>query len=217
MKIFNPPGISLVQSASHDYLSGHSLAFGSNNVAGNMLIVAWNGSSSVITDTAGNTYQNILAATGNGTNYISVCWHAKGGANTVTVNNNTGNPITVVSEWSGGITNLDQSGSNSGTGTGATWTSNAITTTKGDSLILGLASASFGQVNLNSPFTAISPYIALGDANSYFVLYYEIVSTIQTSLSASGAMLSNAGNNWGAGLVNFYRATAFPNNIICGT
>ena len=200
--------ISLVQSASQNYGGGFSLAFGSDNTAGNMLVVLTNqvSSSFTITDTAGNTWSLLSSITLSGSTVgIWVCYSCNAGPNTVTIG---GTGITIaaftIAEFSG-VNTLDTGASFPAPGaSGATWASNAITTSYPNELLLGFVA------NGVAPTLTVDPPFAVLDTNfGYFTPYYQIVSSIQTGVTATGTLQAGIPpDDWGYGLFGFFESSA---------
>lgn len=149
--------IQLVQSATGTTgnYDSTTLAFGSNVVAGNLLVcmgAVWNGteiSSITITDTIGTSYTVVLGASSGG--IPNKTWIAYGiapssGANTVTINPNGGGRYSshCVAEFSGvhAAVPLDADGGSS-TGSSST-ASDAVTTVDANTLVLGVMSHGSG-------------------------------------------------------------------------
>lgn len=211
--------ISLVQSTTQGYGGGFSLAFGSNNTTGNLLVLISNQNSTdfSILDTAGNTWIQVASITGsvvnNSNGAVWVCYSCLGGANTVTIGG-TGLSVAAftIAEFSG-VNALDQGASvlaPAPIAGPATWTSNAITTLYADELLLGFINCQNG-----GGLTVNSPFLELGSNESYFVAYYEIVSSIQTGVSATGNMPNTQiADAWAYGLFSFYESSGAPSNVL---
>jgi lysophospholipase L1-like esterase/PKD repeat protein len=136
--------IGFVQSTNAVSLSssnGISASFSNNTTAGHTIVVAGSTGSpaiSSVSDTQGNTFVQALA---NGSSAIYYAANIKGGADTVTANfvSSAGFSVIYIHEYSGLSTSpLDQTSSQSGTGTAVT--SGAKTTTQANELIFGYAS-----------------------------------------------------------------------------
>lgn len=211
MRLLNPttsstaPTPALIQSVSKGFTGGSALAYGSANTAGNFLVMALAATATGVTDTLGNTW----VSTGTGLWYVASCL---AGSNTVSPTVGGSNAVTIA-EFSG-ISTRDVGGSGSDTsGSGSSsWTSNTITTTHAIEVIIGSISNGFDSLAVNSPYTI------LGTNEGYFIMFYNIVSSIQTSINATGTQLGNSGNTWGYQLDSFYMpsGTNAPNAILGG-
>ncbi len=149
--------IHYVQSASAvsgQTASGVSASFTSNTAAGDAIIVAASTagpSISSVVDTQGNAYVQAVAS---GSNAVWYALNTKGGADTVTANfaASTGFSLIYIHEYAGLATSaLDQTSSESGTGTAVT--SGAKTTTQSNELIFGYASVDHCVITGSTGFT----------------------------------------------------------------
>ena len=167
--------------------SSLSLAFTSNNTAGNLIIVyadisGTSGASvSTVSDARGNTYTSAVGPISNGTDYQFQVWYAKnipGGSNTVTitysiaVTNDVG-----IAEYSGldTVSPLDVSASN--TGNSATCsTGTTAASTAASELVVANCSAFNG-----ASYGAVSGYtLETTGTGSFIALYNKIVSSTGT-------------------------------------
>jgi hypothetical protein len=203
--------ITLVQSASANYSGSGSraIAFGSNNTLGNALFCLFNShaNSGSVADTQLNTWIS-LGFIGSSNTSAALFWlpSCKAGANTVTISSGSGSIAGTIAEVSG-VDTLDQtSGSpTTGTGAGSTWgPTGAITTINANEFIVGLVASGNGGNQVNSPFGL------LGSNESFFEAFYEIVSSIQTGLTASGTLNNLSGNTWSMSIWSFYKSANSP-------
>jgi hypothetical protein len=203
--------ITLIQTATDIYVND-TLAFPSNNTLGNMLICVANinAPSFTISDTAGNNWILFQSVTGintsvtNGGNIaLWYCPYCVGGANSVTVGGPgsvSGHTSFTIAEFNG-VNTLDQTGSGSYSGASSTWTSNAITTAYSQELVIGLISGNYqtGSLAVNAPFTTLG-----SGTHADFLSFYEIVTSPQTALTATGTLPSSATNSGAYSLSSFY-------------
>lgn len=176
--------MTLVQSPSpqqgtNDGSSPATLAFGSNNTAGNIIVVAvvnktdGTGGSSIapsISDSNGNTYNQIDSAFGFATNAAATLWWASnilGGANTVSADFSgvtataTSPYALVIMEFFPASTRV---GHNNGTGNSSTADPGSVTSSTINSLFLALAGA---DISHEATFTVPSGYTTVAsDTNS---------------------------------------------------
>ena len=150
--------IAFVQSASRDTgASPLALAFGSNNTAGNFIVVAIRlGSATIVptvADSQGNTYtedrRQVQTTDGHRT-FIFSAPNIAAGANTVTVTFSGGVTCRfAIHEYSGLATSsvLDQVNS-AEDDTNTAWSSGDVTTTQADELLFGFASGQNSQARL---------------------------------------------------------------------
>ena len=200
--------IQVVQHATQGYeysTSGLSLAFPSNNTAGDFLIVTGTAarprSTITISDSAGNIYvpalSGVVDPTQDVTAYVWYVVNAKGGANTVTLTPNGGADALEIhiSEWTGinKAAPLDQT--SYATGVGAAITSGTKTTTQNGELIFG-----YTFPNQNSTagagFTGLS--LVNGDLDEY---------QIQTSAGPIAATFTQTSDTWLALMATFNPAS----------
>lgn len=104
-----PSGATLVQAvASSPFAGTGSLAYTSNNTAGNLLVAYYMGTigafSNAVTDTQGNTDWNLVAKSNQAFgNDIEIwhCWNCNAGANTINATGIGANVNLYIEEWSG--------------------------------------------------------------------------------------------------------------------
>jgi hypothetical protein len=198
----NGATINFVQSASSSTSSATgsmSVSFGSNNSAGNLIVVAasvYNGGRTInsISDTAGNIYQTALGpvtvAGGNGNAYIFYAKNIKTGSNMVTVNfsdSAAGGEI-FVHEYAGADTNtpLDVTASNSGNS--ASLDSSSASTNFANELIFGYGNSVPGITSPGAGFTL--RVFALGDLTEEKIVASKgSYKTTATANSGNWAML----------------------------
>ncbi len=212
--------ISLVQHRSLDAgtSTSGSLAFTSNNAAGNWIAVAIRAGLSgsqvfTVTDSNGNTYQRAFQIGVNGNALTLALYYAeniKGGANTITVSDTVSGPLRFsILEYSGVATSnsLDATPV-AAQGSSATPNSGNLTTAAGGDLLLGTVAT----VNAAS-FTAGSGYtieeFVPAEPNTKLVTEDQLQLTAGTA--SANATLA-ASDNWGAGLAAFrsINGTALP-------
>ena len=159
-KVFAVCSSPCVQSASLVHNNGTvvSLAYPSNNTAGNLLVIvaAYGNNGALPTDTRGNSWTNELRIFGAGA-LITDIWYvcnASAGANTVTLTMPTGNQFYAalqIYEFTGNLTSLcvDHAISNSSTSTVAT-SSKSISTngsvSRSTELVLAVFNGNHGSV-----------------------------------------------------------------------
>jgi hypothetical protein len=203
--------ISVIQTSAKNYGGSLSLAFTSNNTGGNAIIVGANVgycTSPTISDSQGNSYTLIQTTGTANTNVYSALWlcsSCAAGSNTVTLGGTglaAGSCAIGIMEVSG-VNTKDQTGGTTGSGAISTWTSNAITTTVANELLVSTVANGYGSLG-----GGLSGSVA---SENYFYMTYSIVSSIQTGYSASGSQANNGSNNWSVLLSSFYQAaTATP-------
>jgi hypothetical protein len=211
-----PANIALVQHASKDagVTSSSSLAFPSNNTAGNWIGVViragHSGQVLTVSDTHGNAYRQGMQSNEtldgpNGETFaIYYAENISGGANTVTVAQSiTNNTLRfAILEYSGVATSnsLDVIAAAQGTGT-APNSGNATTTAGGD-LVLGMiVTANGATVTAGSGFTIEETVPAAPNTK----LIVEDGAKSAVSAVAANATLT-ASDNWGAGFAAFKAA-----------
>lgn len=208
-------GISLVQHASIDVASSSSssLAFPSNNSAGNWIGVCVragrSGETFTVADTLGNTYiqasqLNITVDTPNGdTLAIFYAENISAGANSVTVSDSTAATLRfAVFEYTGVATlgSLNVTAQAQGTST-APSSGNATTSANGDLLLGAIATADALAFTEGTGFE-MSEFVP-AEPNTKLGVEYQI----QTLAGASSATVSlYAADPWGTILASFKRA-----------
>ena len=200
---------TFVQAKSNEVTSGttNSVAFTSANTAGNLIVayVLWsNAGTATVTDTRGNTYAAVAAATKwNNSNWSSQVFYATNvaaGANTVkatfgTTINSFG--ILYVHEYSGMDTVNPLDVTKSAAGTSSAMSSGAATTTSSNDLIFG-AGASIQNVNqAGIGFTTRS--------NDYGNRTEDMTVTVTGSYAATA---TQNGNAWVMHMVAFKAAAS---------
>jgi hypothetical protein len=201
-------GILPVQSAQANVTSSSiSVAFPSNNAAGNLLVVGVeanysSGPTITVTDTLNGSYTSAIAPTSwyNGVYQAVQIFYfpnCAGGANTVTATASNGSWINVVAaEYSGAATSavLDGAGA-SATGSSASASTGSFAVTAND-LIVGMAL-------MQGSTAAGSGFVSRG-TDGYSLLEDQIAGTA----SANATWTGNSGA-WGAVAVAFLPAVSF--------
>lgn len=205
--------ITLVQWRDNVSSSPASLAYSSNNTAGNMLIV-WLSSSRTVSDTAGNTWSGLLTGGGGNNGNWYCAPNCKAGPNTINLSGAANLAIFEFTE----LDSFDVGGTGFSTTPRSTWSGNSITTTHATELIIGHFIQNSGGVSnpaINSPFTGLSPSEGGAFAQTY-LWYYETVSSIQTGLQASGTSFSTPGATYTWSLFSFYKGASAPTLRLLG-
>lgn len=186
--------VSFVGSNATNYQAPPiTCAFSPNVTSGNLLIAAVqdNGIGTLgISDTQSNNWTAIISQQNVGGTLEVKAWFAiagSSGANTVTVTSGSSLICLVVAEYSAADT-LDQK--TSGTPTGTSFTTNAITTTNANEVIILFFRSIGGTGSINAPFTTRQSPTFTGTAFSFFG--DNIVSSIQTGFTGSGVMVTEA-------------------------
>lgn len=153
-----------IQSVGKDsgVVATDNQAYGTNNVAGNILIViarvgvATLNSVTSISDTQTNTWARGKSTLATGDHDLEV-WYAlncKVGANTVTINNTSGTLRWIIAEYTGnGASSAIDPSTNGNTGNSTSLDSLSITTAKANTVLIGgnsMASDSLGLAATNS-------------------------------------------------------------------
>jgi IPT/TIG domain len=203
-------GIKLVQHTSLDLraTTTGSLAFKSNNTAGNWIAVCVRGGNSssqvfTITDSLGNTYRQAtqLSFTASAvTLAIYYVQNIKGGGNTVTVSQTVSGPLRfALLEYSGVATSNSLDVTAMGLGTGSSPNSGTVATTSNGDLLLGAvatanpASFTAGSGDTIEEFVGVEPGTKLIAEDQ-----------IQASAGSASATASLAGSDaWGSVLAAF--------------
>lgn len=175
--------ISVVQTCKSGTYQSHTAAFGSNNAAGNAIVVMGfaNSASVVCSDSQGNTYRLITTQSvwaGSFFLYAFVAFGVKPGANTVTMSPTNG-VITSATEVSG-VSSLDQFTSNTGSATlGGVFTSPTLVTSNPNEIVFfefmtDVSSSSSSVISPLQPLNSgaatnysASGYLSAGMAGSY--------------------------------------------------
>jgi hypothetical protein len=199
--------IAFVQSKSNDggTVATDSIAFTSNNTAGNTIIVAVrqgflaNPTPVTITDTRGNTYYEVASqdSTNDHRDKIFAAYNIASGANTVTCTyaNNVANTMRwAIHEFSGIQVRgaVDKTAGNTGSST--TLDSGNIVTAQANALIFGMATT-----NSNATITKGASY-TLGESNTKITTEYKIVSSTGTY---SADFSSAPSDTWAAAIAAF--------------
>jgi hypothetical protein len=204
--------IAFVQS---DASGSASIAFGSGNTAGNLLvaIIGTAGDPTGVTDTAGNTWVKATEFYNGGT-FIGIdIWYAKNclsGANTVSFSGGFGSPFDgiIVAEFSGIDTTspFDQEQSAEGDFATATPNSGNITTTQADEVLIGGAAGLTGVgLTWTGSFTELED---LFDGQRKPGAGYRIVSSTSTYAATATCDTSPANGGWVAAVASFKAAGA---------
>lgn len=205
-----PPTFAFVQAATNNGAASSVVqAFAANVTAGNLLIAAFASETDTATftslsDTLGSTWNQVAVAQTVATKWKSfgIYWAVAGtsAADSITAAMSAGWSDLAIAEYSvsaGYTWALDQHSENSVSGGGATVTSNAVTTTAADELLVGFA------VNNRSVLTATGGFTrrtgAVGNA-AWFDLADQIVAATG-SYAFTGTITS--GGSWSAHLATF--------------
>ena len=198
--------IAVVQSARMTTFStAPSLAFGSNNTAGNVLVCLFyfNGAATpTVTDTRGNTWNlvgtKIITNGGAGFVFAYVCLSCAAGANTVSVNTGGSNgAIGLILEASGFTSPATENYSTNNLGT-STGNSNSITPNAANSLILTIA-----QGNGASGSTLSAPFSNPGSGAGSFCQAGWIILTSAAATHSSWTGLGTSGGGSSTGIIIF--------------
>jgi hypothetical protein len=203
---------SFVQGVSQDYTTQaggtQTLAFGSNNTVGNFLICFINHADHLtptFSDTAGNSWTTLTDFTTTDV-YVSVAVgiakNCKAGANTVQVAFGGSSFATMsIAEFSG-LNSFDVNAGVNGPNTAsASWVSNNLTTNFATEAIFGWAVSRQPSLTVSSPFNNV-----IGVNRSFFIAFYQLVSSLQTGISASGTQYSATPENQCSDIFSFYLA-----------
>ncbi|HYY73010.1 MAG TPA: IPT/TIG domain-containing protein, partial [Candidatus Bathyarchaeia archaeon] len=208
--------IALVQHTNLDAgtTTKASLAFKSNNTAGNWIAVAVRAGSSssqvfTITDSNGNTYRSAFQLGIASSTYAFALFYAeniKSGANTITVSDTVSGPLRfAISEYSG----VAKSNSLDGTPATATATNalansgNLTTTASGDLLLAAIVTHNSATFVAGSGYTIEDSVPA--EPNTKLITEDEIQLSAG-AVSATAAL--GASDTWGAGLAAFKPAAS---------
>lgn len=204
-------GIACVQTANGFVGSSTgTLAFGSNNAAGNTIIVATRGNignTSTPTDTRGNTYNiaataNVLLGGGPSTISVYYAFNIAAGANTVNFSGAASNQRVFIAEYSGLTTTDPIDKSHSASGTSTTPASGATTTTaQAKELAFGATGNSDGSV---TP-TAGAGWTLEPTIDDFFAAEDQILSSTGTPNATWNAIVSAP---WGSIVATFKAASA---------
>lgn len=204
--------IAFVQVANKTVgVASTTLAYGSNNTAGNLLLLTARVTTAAtvvtVTDSNHNDWQKISTTT-NGTSTTSLFYapNCKVGANTVSIfGGATTNSIQMVIAEYSGVNTLDQLAT-AGPTTSVSFSSGNITTTQANELLIG-----FGENETANSLT-ISPTNSFtletnGSASGNAFMIDRIVSSTGTFAATAGFSASVA---WAGGVASFYNDPAFP-------
>lgn len=208
--------IAYVQSTSKDAgtTTSSTLAFGSNNVAGNTIIVGIRigtvSQTITVSDTRGNTYASALQFDDtNGGNTVAVFYalNIGAGANTITVSYTSGSATLrwAQLEYSGTATSspLDGTATNQQTTGDSVFSANITTTVNGDLLIGIMVNANGDTWTAGSGYTS-REQVPVG-GTSKLMLEDQIQSAAAT-VNATATM-AGGGAPWSAGIVAFKAST----------
>jgi len=203
-------GIKLVQHTSLDLraTTTGSLAFKSNNTAGNWIAVCVRGGNSssqvfTITDSLGNTYRQAtqLGFTASAvTLAIYYVQNINGGGNTVTVSQTVSGPLRfAILEYSGVATSSSLDVTAMGLGTGSSPNSGTVATTSNGDLLLGaVATTNPASFTAGSGYT-IEEFVGVEPGTKLIA-----EDQIQASAGSASATASLAGSDaWGSVLAAF--------------
>ena len=213
----SPGGITLSQRASIDggTTTSASLAFSSNNTAGNFIAVAIRAGGSsqrfTVSDSRGNRYQQAIA-TNNGSDDTLAIYYAQniaGGPNTVTVSDTVpGTMRFAILEYAGIAASNPLDVTVAAQGSGTNPSSGSVTTTGNGDLLLGAVTTA------NSPgFAAGSGYTieeSVPAAPGTKLTAEDRVQAVAGSASAAATLL--ASDNWAAALAAFRMAPSAPSS-----
>ena len=210
---------SYVQDTSGRGASPKSLTFGSNNTAGNLIVVgiaAEGGGTTVssITDTQGNTYTQAGTALYSASNDIEV-WFAvakSSAANTVTVTQTSGTIDVNIAEYSG-VNTLDTSGGFTG-GVSAVVPSVTLTTATNNELLYGFQGAAAVNYTAGSGFTGRS-----NSGNGFGIYYLAEDSNGNTNTAGSNTVTYTGSTESYGGMVGVAfkqvsGAASIPNKVV---
>jgi len=198
--------------------SPNVIPFGSNNTAGNVLIVSfvWAASSGTptLSDSQGNTYAHVITQPSNSGNYILevyVCYKCNGGANTVTISGAT-TAAQLVGEFSG-INTLDNSSSGHTTYgiSPASFSGGNFTRNFSNETVFAFYQSAVGQVTqVNSPLTLLGSPLS----GSYGAVGYATYSS--TGTDACSAIFNSTANGTDCGwaYVGIYQNSASTNQLM---
>ena len=197
--VFNTPAFVQSNSSFTPVGNNLSIAYSSNNTAGNTLtvMVRFFGptGSPTISDTQGNTWtlrQNVT--NGSSHDVYWDCINCKGGANTVTVNYGTPNVQAVIAEYSN-IGGFDQIASTTGSGT--TGTTPTILPASVNALIIGW----FSNESANGlVFTAGAGYTVRNNAQGNVALEDKVQ---QSPASLNATITFSSSVSWFATIVSY--------------
>ena len=213
--------ISFVQSRSTSITStSGTLAFNSDNTAGNTIIIAAvsdQGSDTLtISDNNGNTYTSLTSVTASGvTIRLFYAFGINAGANTVTLTSSTSVNLGLTIHEFSGINTIDQTSGNSGTGNSQT-SNSASTTTVADELLFGFTGMpmSTGTVQTMTGETGwTTAEVHASSVTEAYLSQYKIVSATGSYAATTTTTVSKGGSgHWGAEIATFYSATnaSFP-------
>jgi hypothetical protein len=176
--------------------------FPANVTAGHLLIVFASGTTTTglaISDTQNNVWTQFYQdSTTFGASNVQTGWWAiaKPGATTVTVSWTGATTATMaVAEYSN-ISPVDQSGATN-TGNSAAWSTNSVTTTQAEELIIVLSAAALGALTTTAPFTQRE---AMSLSSVIYAAISDDVVSATSTYSASGTNTSSA---WSAKIITF--------------
>jgi hypothetical protein len=208
-------GIAFVQRAGTDAgtTTSYSLAFDSNNAAGNWIGVCVRagrtGETFTVTDSRGNTYHqaaqlNITVDTPNGdTLAIFYAENISAGANTITVSDTISGTLRIaILEYTGVATANSLDVTSSGQGTSASPNSGNATTTASGDLLLG-AIATADPDTFTAP-SGIGIRVFVPGEPSTKLIAEDQIQTAAGSAAASASL--NEQDPWGAVLATFKKA-----------
>jgi len=205
--------IAFVQAANSVAGSAASLAlaFGSNNTAGNMLLLTTRSSTGnpviSVTDSNGNDWQKISTFS-NSTSSVALFYapNCKAGANTVTLFRvaSTGNISMVIMEYSG-VNTLDQSAT-AGPTTSNSFSSGNITTTQANELLIGYGANETSNGLTITPTNSFTLQTNASNSGNSFLID-RVVSSTGTFAATTGFSSSV---NWAGGIATFYNDPNFP-------
>lgn len=209
--------MSHVQGAKSDYSSRSSIAlpFPSNNSSGNLIVVYLSGANNsniAISDTQGNTYQQLFKdATSFGATNTQVAWYAQGiksGANTVNVSWTTAETSALaIAEYDGIQTSGSLDQGHTAAGNSTAWDSGNITTTHAHDTLIAFTAAGLGITSTSAPF---AQYQVMQSGGTTFGQIAEDVNQPIGTYHASGACTNG---QWTAAIFSFIGAAPSPATV----
>jgi len=196
----------------------YSQAFGSNNTAGNALIMgAWTsvatGQTASVTDTQGNVWFPISALYNSSSSaqlWIYMCVNCKAGANTVSISvsgSPTAGNVFCIAEISG-VNAVDQLATSLALGNGTTVTMPSITTTQANSIVISLIQ------NANTALSTVSQTQlgAVPGATSFSNAQY----VVEASTGTYNGTFASAGNPVDGAIFNLFQSAVGQGHYVQG-
>jgi hypothetical protein len=207
--------VQFKNSGTCDYVSSCAATFDSNTTSGNTIIVIISsyygnstGANPTISDSQSNTYTQAVEvddssneAVAAASNWIFYAENITGGTNTVTASGFSGAYLAItILEYSGLATSasLDQTnkfrydyGVHSFVAT-STWSSNSVTTTQADELLIGLVNNAAVTTDIYTPFGSWTEVTVKNAPNNNHAVVEQIVSSTGTYIN-NGSMSASQG------------------------